>query len=99
MTPAVLTLSKLPPGQVARLPSGGFSPELGAELGSENSELLRAMGLRPNASVQLCRLGDPCIVQIGHTRGDSCRLGLSRRLADRIDVCIAPEAIASTVRA
>ncbi len=95
MEPTILSLTQLSPGQVARLDAADLSPELGGE----HASLLRAMGLRPNASVRLCRLGDPCIVQVGQTRGDSCRLGLARGIADRISVCIAPEVCAENARA
>lgn len=87
MSPTVVTLTQLPPGQVAHIDAADLSPHLGRG----DADLLRAMGLRPNASVRMCRVGDPCIVQVGRTRGDSCRLGLARRIADRISVCIAPE--------
>jgi len=88
-----LSLTDLSPGQVAQIDPAGLTPDSGGELGTDNADLLRAMGLRPHACVRLCRLGDPCIVQVGHTHGDSCRLGLARRIADRITVCIAPEMI------
>lgn len=83
-----LSLTDLDPGQVAHINPEG--------LVTDNADLLRAMGLRPHASVRLCRLGDPCIVQVGHTRGDSCRLGVARHIADQIRVCIAPEMMAQT---
>lgn len=86
-----VSLTTLTPGQVGQL----FAADLSPELGGEHAGLLRAMGLRPNAAVRMCRQGDPCIVQVGQVRGDSCRLGLSRRVADRISVCIAPEVLAA----
>lgn len=91
-----LSLTDLSLGQVAQINPAGLSSEGGGGLGSDNADLLRAMGLRPHASVRLCRLGDPCIVQVGHTPGDSCRLGLARHIADRITVCIAPEMLGSS---
>jgi Fe2+ transport system protein FeoA len=61
-----------------------------------DAALLRAMGLRPNARVRLCRLGEPCIVEIMGARpaesgqcppeGCCCRIGLARPLADRVMV-------------
>lgn len=92
---ATIALTQLSPGQSAHLSAG----DLPLELGAEHASLLRAMGLRPNAAVRLCRLGDPCVVQVGHSRGDCCRLGLARNIADRIEVCIAPEAVAPLARA
>lgn len=90
MALASIRLTTLNPGQVGQL----FAADLSPELGEEHARLLRAMGLRPQASVRVCRQGDPCIVQVGQVRGDSCRLGLSRRVADQISVCVAPEACA-----
>ena len=48
--------------------------------------MLRAMGLKPNAQVRVCRCGSPCIVEVRWCDGPACRLGLSRRLADRVMV-------------
>jgi hypothetical protein len=56
----------------------------------EVSRLLRAMGLRPQAVVRVCRLGEPCIVEVttgGTTCGESggcCRIGLARALASAV---------------
>lgn len=95
-----LSLTALAPGQLAQInPEGlsvGTSGNGAGQLAADNADLLRAMGLRPHASVRLCRLGDPCIVQVGHARGDSCRLGVARHIADQIRVCIAPEMPAQT---
>jgi Fe2+ transport system protein FeoA len=49
-------------------------------------ETLRAMGLRVNATVRVCRCGDPFIVDVRHAAGGGCRIGLSRRLAQRLMV-------------
>jgi hypothetical protein len=55
-----------------------------------DAALLRAMGLRPNATVRLCRLGEPCIVEVLNgasedgcrgTGGCWCRIGLAKPLA------------------
>jgi len=61
---------------------------------------LRAMGLRPNARVRVCRRGEPCIVEVLPTAGGDgdgcaladccCRIGLARPLADRVMVSAAP---------
>jgi hypothetical protein len=62
--------------------------------------MLRAMGLRVNARVRICRLGEPCIVElVGGTsanagatdacpRGSACtcRIGLAKPLARRVMV-------------
>lgn len=62
-----------------------------ARLDARDGELLRAMGLRPRARVRVCRLGEPCIVEIFASCGGgcSCRIGLSLPLA-RL-VMIAPD--------
>jgi len=52
----------------------------------KESARLRAMGLRPEARVRICRCGSPCIVEVQWCDGPSCRLGLSRRLAEHVMV-------------
>jgi hypothetical protein len=58
------------------------------------------MGLHNEARVRLCRAGEPCIVAVSSSlasgRGGNdcgcaseCRIGLARRLADRI--LVAPD--------
>ncbi len=53
-------------------------------LDAEETRMLRAMGLRDQARVRLCRVGEPCIVQVMGACGCSCRIGLSRPLAQRV---------------
>jgi hypothetical protein len=58
--------------------------------------LLRAMGLRPNAAIRICRLGEPTIVEVLPSRpGEGnrcarpdcrCRIGLAWTLAQRVMV-------------
>jgi len=52
----------------------------------DEADKLRAMGLRPDARVRVCRCGSPCIVEVQWCDGPSCRLGLSRRLAEQVMV-------------
>lgn len=56
----------------------------------KDAAMLRAMGLRPQATVRLCRLGEPCIIEVMSAGvegcGDTCRIGLARTLADRVMV-------------
>ena len=52
----------------------------------EDAQVLRAMGLRPNAELMVCRLGEPCIVALANQCGLGCRIGLSRRLAECVMV-------------
>ena len=53
----------------------------------ESKALLGAMGLRANEPIRLCRHGEPCIVMTGAC--ESCRIGLTRRLADLVFVEVA----------
>ncbi|GAB4549711.1 MAG: hypothetical protein Tsb0013_11130 [Phycisphaerales bacterium] len=53
-------------------------------LDASDAKLLRAMGLRDHARVRLCRVGEPCILQVMGSCGCSCRIGLSRPLAQRV---------------
>lgn len=59
--------------------------------------MLRAMGLRPDATIRICRLGEPTIVEVLPGRpgagdlcnrpgGCRCRIGLSRMIAVRVKV-------------
>jgi Fe2+ transport system protein FeoA len=55
----------------------------------KDAAMLRAMGLRPQATVRLCRLGEPCIIEVMSGEpscSDSCRIGLARVLAERVMV-------------
>lgn len=53
--------------------------------------LLRAMGLRPNSEVTMCRLGEPCIISLNGSCGDGCRLGLAKEIAGRVMVQVDQE--------
>jgi Fe2+ transport system protein FeoA len=62
-------------------------------LDPSDAALLRAMGLRPSARIRVCRLGEPCIVEVlsgsescGRPGGCACRIGLARPLAERVMV-------------
>ncbi len=48
--------------------------------------MLESMGLRPNASVRVCRTGRTCVVAADEPGGCPCRLGIERRLAERVFV-------------
>lgn len=71
-----MCLSEMKPGQ------GGTI--LRTELPEDEKALLRAMGMRDNARIVLCRLGEPCIVRVMGGCGCSFRIGLSRPLADKV---------------
>lgn len=62
-----------------------------ARVTADGAAVLRAMGLRPSASVRVCRTGEPCIVEIGSACGMSCRIGLARSLAEKVLIS-APDA-------
>lgn len=78
MTP----LSSAQPGQVGTVYRTCDDPK--------DAALLRAMGLRPNAIVRVCRMGEPCIVEVlgscssGGEGACRCRIGLSRPMAMQI---------------
>ncbi len=59
-------------------------------LESGDVSILRAMGLKPSATIKLCRQGEPCVVEILPAgpceHGCVTRLGLARDLARRVMV-------------
>jgi Fe2+ transport system protein FeoA len=55
---------------------------------SDDCSVLRAMGLRPDASIQMCRLGEPCIISLTGACGGGCRIGLAKGIASRVMVHI-----------
>jgi len=57
-----------------------------SNLDKQDSSMLRAMGLRPDASIQMCRLGEPCIVSLSGACGGGCRIGLAKDIASRVMV-------------
>lgn len=70
-------LTQLGLGQSGRLDS--------TTLTGDEGEALRAMGLRPECELRVCKMGEPCIVSIGPA-ASGCRIALARRLADRLHV-------------
>lgn len=60
-----------------------------------DAALLRAMGLRVNALVRVCRLGEPCIVEVlardGCTASCGARIGLARSLARQVLIGPVPQ--------
>lgn len=73
-----MSLSQMKPGD-----SGCI---VGADLPEGDRAYLRAMGLRDNARITVCRLGEPCIVRVMGGCGCSFRIGLARPLADKVFV-------------
>jgi Fe2+ transport system protein FeoA len=68
-----IPLSQLRDGDRARLHT--------AQLCCEDCDLLNAMGMTDRCEIRVCRVGEPCIVQVNSTR-----LGLGRDLARKIMV-------------
>lgn len=81
-TPPAARLTSLKPGQ-----SGVV---VDAAMDADDAAQLRAMGLRPNSRVMLCRSGEPCIVRVLGACGCESRIGLARPLAERVMVNPAP---------
>ncbi|MEL7473858.1 MAG: FeoA family protein [Planctomycetota bacterium] len=90
MSPATpstdVRLTQLARGATGSVTSHAF--EGGAS--GRDSETLRAMGLGPEALVTVRRIGEPCVVEVRRacdcSGGHCSRIGLARRLADRIVV-------------
>lgn len=93
--PEVVTLP------LARLKVGQCGTIQEKRLDEPDKAVLRAMGLSCNASVTLCRQGEPCIVAIttegaaggrlgeaGGARDGGCRIGLTRELSEKIFVSV-----------
>lgn len=54
-----------------------------AQLDPDDADALRAMGLRPECQLRVCKAGEPCIVTVN---SPSCRIALARGLANRVMV-------------
>ena len=70
-----MLLSQMQAGDCGRIHSTAF--------GSDESELLRAMGICEDCNLRVCRSGSPCIVQVNATR-----LGLSAVMSCKIVVAV-----------
>ena len=86
-TPVGVCLTSLQAGQMATVFQTSLDPA--------DAALLRAMGLRPAAPIRVCRLGEPCIVEVmsggdscNRPGGCACRIGLARPLAERVMVTV-----------
>jgi hypothetical protein len=85
-----VALSTLRAGQTAVVCAAMTDPSMHAD----DAAYVRAMGLRPSATVRVCREGQPCIVEVVSGSGEgsaccgtgACRIGLSRELAQRVYV-------------
>ncbi len=79
-SPKAVPLTQLTRGQSGRIECTQADPE--------DCSMLRAMGLRPDASIQMCRLGEPCIISLTGDCGGGCRIGLAKDIASRVMVHI-----------
>ena len=52
-------------------------------LDTRSRAVLRSLGLTDGARLRICRLGDPCIIQVRSTR-----IGLSKRVAQSVYVAV-----------
>ncbi len=68
------------------LETGTCARITGCRLDRQEGDMLRALGLRTNAQIQITRSGEPCIVKITDEAGSSCSLGISRRVAQMVTV-------------
>ena len=74
-----VSLLDLAPGTVAVL----------REVVDEQSRVvLRSLGLTGGVRVRICRLGDPCIIQVRSTR-----IGLSKTVAQSVYVTVADQGV------
>jgi Fe2+ transport system protein FeoA len=73
-----VSLDQLKEGQTATICS--------STLDADDAAYLRSLGLRMNSTIRLCRAGEPCIVSIEGPHGCACRIGLSRGLAEQLNV-------------
>lgn len=70
-TAGAVPLSALAAGQTVRLYGSNLTPQ--------DCALLRAIGMTDRCMMRICKIGEPCIVQVRSTR-----IGLSRSVADGI---------------
>lgn len=73
--PSAVPLLDLAPGTMAILRD---------VLDPQSHAVLRSLGLTDGARLRICRLGDPCIIQVRSTR-----IGLSKVVAQSIYVAVA----------
>jgi len=68
-----------PPIPLTQLRDGDRAKVTARDMCCEDCEYLNAMGLTDRCELRVCRVGEPCIVQIANTR-----LGLASSIAERI---------------
>ena len=67
------------PVKLSTLSSGLTARLHAAELAPADCDMLRALGMTDECTLRICKVGEPCIVQV-----QSTRIGLSRAVADGI---------------
>lgn len=67
------------PIKLSQAPEGGRVRVAATELECEDCDLLNALGLTDRCPLRVCKVGNPCIVQVRSTR-----IGLSPDIARRI---------------
>lgn len=72
-------VAALPPVRLSALAAGCMARLHGADLAPEDCALLRALGMTDQCRLRICKIGEPCIVEVRSTR-----IGLSRAVADGI---------------
>jgi Fe2+ transport system protein FeoA len=75
--PEPVRLSALSSGRTVRLHMADLAPA--------DCDMLRALGMTDHCTLRICKVGEPCIVQV-----QSTRIGLSRSVADGILVVPEP---------
>lgn len=83
-TGRVVNLCAMRPGQCGII--------CGSDASGADAAYLRALGLRVNQRVRLCRASGPWIVEVGCRGGPASRIGLARDLAASVRVEIADSA-------
>lgn len=78
---AIMPTRKRVPVPLTALAAGTHCTFHEARVDDESSRLLRALGITSACRLRLCKIGEPCIVQVRATR-----IGLSKKVARSIFV-------------
>ena len=69
------------PVRLSQLQAGRRARMHAADLAPQDCDLLRALGMTDRCTLRICKVGEPCIVEVRSTR-----IGLSRAVAHGIFV-------------
>lgn len=72
--------------ELCRMKCGECGIILSTSAEGADGAYLRALGLRPNQRIRLCRASGPWIVEVGCNGGPASRIGLARALAAQVRV-------------